>query len=253
MGIFIGAFLTSLGILAAALIFQIRRERTRNEDFRSLELEANCLLTRHPLVFLSGSRSVFKIFDHWNRIPRFLREHGYEVLVLEPPPGLGVDVQASLIRALDDLPEAAHLIADTSLEEPLEAISRLKHDKIASLTLIRNAEATTVRSPGRRLDPSSLRPPAHAIENFELRSAEKAARTASDTAALALLSLHNLFIQARGQSAIDPTETGELSHANDWAIEKPFLKLAVQLAERDLQAGLSPDDIPSAPAASLGA
>jgi len=248
MGLVVGAFLSGIGLLLAAAIFQVRRERDRAAAFQGLELAPNCLLTRHPLVFLSGGRSVFKIFDHWNRIPRFLREHGYEVLILEPPAGFGVNVEASLIRALDDLPEAGHLIADTSLESALETIARWKHPKIVSLTLVKNLQnqqnPDTARGApaGRRVDAAALRPPAHAIETFEVPCKRTLSHSPNALAGRVLLVLHNLLSRARRQNPIDPAETGELATRHSWEPELPFLRLAVALAERDLQA-----DRPSSP------
>ena len=43
------------------------------------QLQPNCLLTRSPIVFLSGRRSLFYFLNYWNGVPHYLREHGYEV------------------------------------------------------------------------------------------------------------------------------------------------------------------------------
>jgi hypothetical protein len=50
-----------------------------------IDLIPNCLLTRYPLLFVTGERSVFYFRNYWNTLPQLLREHGYEVEVLELP------------------------------------------------------------------------------------------------------------------------------------------------------------------------
>lgn len=226
-------FLAGFALLLGAIVFQTRRERGRSRQMLALELEPNCLLTRHPLVFLAGKRNLFKINDHWNLIPRFLREHGYEVLVLEPPSR--TRTEASLLKALDDLPEACHLIADTSLEYVLETFSRLNHPRIATLTLIRQFSAGLGPRTTKPADPASLRPPSHAIETFEVRTAKNGIGGWSDHFARALLAARNSLAAVRGERPVNPWEVGELTGAAPWQIERQFLRLAVSLAERDLK------------------
>ena len=75
----------SLISLAFMVLFQLDLRARQRERLRGLELKPNCLLTRYPIAFLSGRKSIFKPFEYWNLIPAYLREHGYEVLILEPP------------------------------------------------------------------------------------------------------------------------------------------------------------------------
>jgi hypothetical protein len=49
------------------------------------QLKPNCLLTRHPVVFLTGPRSLFYHRKYWNTFPALLAEHGYEVFTLSLP------------------------------------------------------------------------------------------------------------------------------------------------------------------------
>ncbi len=48
-------------------------------------LIANKLLTRHPLVFFSGVKSIFFASNHWNELPFWLEQHGYQVLEINTP------------------------------------------------------------------------------------------------------------------------------------------------------------------------
>lgn len=70
-----------LGFLTLAVGTNLYREHRR---YRLL-LKPNCLLTRAPLVFLTGPRSVFYFRKYWNAYPEILAEHGYEVFTLHLP------------------------------------------------------------------------------------------------------------------------------------------------------------------------
>ena len=55
----------------------------RRKDIETIDLEPNCLLTKHPIVFVPGKKSLFFYGDYWGFIPFYLREHGYEVYELK--------------------------------------------------------------------------------------------------------------------------------------------------------------------------
>jgi hypothetical protein len=42
------------------------------------ELRPNCLLTRYPICFMHGLKSIFHFRDYWHGIPEFLAAHGYD-------------------------------------------------------------------------------------------------------------------------------------------------------------------------------
>jgi hypothetical protein len=73
-----GASLAALG-LCLATNFQ----RERNDI--AFELKPNCLLTRNPVLFVTGPRSIFYFRKYWNTFPSLLAEHGYEVFTLHLP------------------------------------------------------------------------------------------------------------------------------------------------------------------------
>jgi hypothetical protein len=54
----------------------------RAKDRPIPDLIPNCLLTKYPLVFIPGPRSIFYFMRYWNEIPHFLASHGYEVFYL---------------------------------------------------------------------------------------------------------------------------------------------------------------------------
>lgn len=49
------------------------------------DLKPNCLLTRYPLLFIPGQRSLFYFLAYWNQIPHWLASHGYEVFLISLP------------------------------------------------------------------------------------------------------------------------------------------------------------------------
>lgn len=51
----------------------------------NLALRPNCLLTKYPLVFIPGPRSLFFYHRPWGQLPRFLFEHGYVTFTLSLP------------------------------------------------------------------------------------------------------------------------------------------------------------------------
>ncbi len=209
--------------------FQLRRKRTREALLKQLELRPNCLLTRYPIVFVGGPRSLFRPFDHWNSIPAFLREHGYEVIVLDPPFRKFLDA-SSVAHALKQLTTRAHVIADSSFEEEMEELARKGREvTTASLTLVRNRVRSTKQVTGSRLE--DLKPFETALEVFEIDLLRRDAHFGQgDLLAVLALKLHNLFM---GKKAVDALETGEIFTRTPWTVEARFLDLAVMLAERD--------------------
>ena len=232
MELLLFSLLASVIFVVSAMLFQIQRRKERRRRLDGLELRPNCLLTRHPIVFLAGRRSLFRPFEHWNEIPAYLREHGYDVWVLEPASHSRVE---ALIEALDSLSGKCHLIADSSSHRELEELSRAQHAKIVSLTCVRNPSRAALK---RNSSPSvdDLRPLRSAIEFFDLESSFPTLRGWKDKLALACLEIHNRIFLERGRR-VDPFETGEVETQNAFAIESSYLDLAVQLAERDLRYG----------------
>jgi hypothetical protein len=229
---------SGLALIAASLGFQIYRRALGKRRLSRLELRPNCLLTRYPIAFLSGRRSPFRALNYWNDIPGYLREHGYEVIVIEPP-ARGARLPA-LVAALEDLREPIHVVADSSLENEMRALAQSNHRSISSLTLIRNRNRTTDSSKD-KLRPSveDLKPLNAAIESFEISLPPDFDRKFwPDTVAGLLLLAHNClsapsWLLFRHTNRIDAVETGDRVPQNGWALEAPFLDLAISLAERD--------------------
>lgn len=74
-------------ILIPALVFTfaVLSNLYREHRHYKITLKPNCLLTRHPVVFVTGLRSLFYFRKYWNAYPEILAEHGYEVFTLHLP------------------------------------------------------------------------------------------------------------------------------------------------------------------------
>lgn len=66
-------------------IFYVHKRRLAFNKNERHALIANKLLTRHPLVFFSGVKSLFFASNHWNELPFWLEQHGYQVLEINTP------------------------------------------------------------------------------------------------------------------------------------------------------------------------
>ena len=220
-------FLISAATLALSLVFQVVERRMRAQRFGSLELKPNCLLTRYPIVFLSGPRTVFRLFDHWNSVPLYLREHGYEVYVIEPSGKTRPERTASVLSAIESLGRC-HLIADGSLEQDLEEIASLRPLGVASSTVVKTPDRNRYATRASGLSPRDLRP--SLVEVFTIQGSSANGWMAKSK--LVLLMAHNFLIQKRSPF-IHPFETAEIS-PDSFANEAKFLDLAISLAERDV-------------------
>lgn len=68
----------------------------------NLVLRPNCLLTRFPLVFLSGPRSLFSPFKMAHGLQDFIAAHGYVVVPLALPFRDSIQRQQALSRWLNE-------------------------------------------------------------------------------------------------------------------------------------------------------
>ncbi len=46
------------------------------------KLRSNVLLTRYPICFLHGVKSIFNFKDYWHGIPEYLNDHGFQIFEL---------------------------------------------------------------------------------------------------------------------------------------------------------------------------
>jgi hypothetical protein len=230
------AFAIALLAIFASVLLQKHVHQSRRASLKNLELRPNCLLTRYPLAFLAGPRSLFHSGEHWNEIPSYLREHGYEVIELQP--SARGDRLAEVLAALSSLEGQCHLFADSSEEPLLIAIAQARHPAVASLTLVRNPATQDIgREDSKPLSADDLRPLTTAVETLELMpqaSRQKAPADWLSRVSQSLLAAHNAFSRGR-LPRVDAIETGAVLTDPPWQFEARFLDHAISLAERDVQ------------------
>jgi hypothetical protein len=81
----VDAILIALCLIVTTLSLAVVSNVLRRNCHFSGELIPNCLITRHPLLFITGPRSIFYFSSYWNFYTSFLAEHGYEVYTLHLP------------------------------------------------------------------------------------------------------------------------------------------------------------------------
>ena len=189
-------FALASGVLAvtAALAARYALARSLANRLERLDLRPNCLLTRHPILFIAGARRLFRPFDRWREAPAYLREHGYDVLEISTARGpMQANAILEAIRAVDG---KLHVIGDARAERLMGELARAKEPRIASLTLLKPpgtaAPSASIRS---AFSPDDLRPLDTALESFE----------------------------------VDEKAIGDAP----WTVEGKVLDLAISLAERD--------------------
>lgn len=104
------------------------------------ELVPNQLITRKPLVFMSGDRSIFYFTRYWNQIPSFLTEHGFEVYKAPLPwkkgPARLNRIQA-IFKSWEQQKFTCHLFVDPSIyQEVSTIIDQHPSFSITSLNLV---------------------------------------------------------------------------------------------------------------------
>ncbi|QDK45152.1 hypothetical protein DOM22_08275 [Bdellovibrio sp. ZAP7] len=147
------ALLLSLFVFLVALA--VLTNKARAQKHYDQELQPNCLLTRWPLLFVTGQRSFFYFSNYWNIYPSYLAEHGYEVFHLRLPWSNPLLRQSRLIEFLKSQDEAKrkfHMIMDsTTLQEFDSVLRELRPDCVMSITEINGNEtkptATSLTTP----------------------------------------------------------------------------------------------------------
>lgn len=82
----------------------------------------NCLLTRSPIVFITGLRSPFYFRHYWNDLPTYLVAHGYDVRVLRLPWSGTKERRIWMEKLLAQ--QSVHLIMDPQTAEEMAASIR---------------------------------------------------------------------------------------------------------------------------------
>lgn len=122
--------------LAAILALNIHRHRQK----KIWSLRPNCLMTRYPLVFLTGRRSLFYFLSYWNDIPDYLAQHGFQVQILSlnwNNTRIRTFQIETYLDAKSKARERFHLFVDaSSLREIIFLLQRRDFECLESITLI---------------------------------------------------------------------------------------------------------------------
>jgi hypothetical protein len=114
-----------------------RKRKVSNGQYK---LIPNCLLTRSPLLFLTGPRSLFYFTSYWNTYTAYLAEHGYEVFNLKLPwnnPEQRIQRFDQFLLEQEKNNNGFHLFLDSStLEEFNQLLRHRNSPSILSLTEI---------------------------------------------------------------------------------------------------------------------
>ncbi|MEK2645076.1 hypothetical protein [Bdellovibrio sp. BCCA] len=129
-----------LCLLVFTLGLALFSNQARSNQDIPFELKPNCLLTRFPLLFVTGPRSIFYFKSYWNIYTLFLAEHGYEVFTLHLPwnnPQQRQERFLYFLKQQETHNRHFHLVLDAVTFQEFEGVIRQhKSSAIMSLTEI---------------------------------------------------------------------------------------------------------------------
>jgi hypothetical protein len=127
--------------LGLGLVYFLIRDNTRRSR-RSIEFQLipNCLLSKNPLLFIDGKKSLVYSLQYWGLVPSYLQQHGYEVHELDLPWRKDLQREFALtefLKAQEQQGRRFHLFFDAS-SRPLirDVFAKQTFDSVASITLI---------------------------------------------------------------------------------------------------------------------
>lgn len=205
------AFVFGIAFTASLVILQFLYQRAIDQSLKNLDLIPNCLLTRHPILFVSGRRSLFYFSNYWNRVPRFLTEHGYQIFELELPWRNEDQRRLVLREGLEAFEGRVHLIADVSSQNAILQAPPNLQAKIASVTFTPQIQSLAPQAP--ILIWQDFATPLTLLRRI-------------------MLGLHSLIFAENQMTA---AQVGLPRRWQEWPSEIAFLQHAISLAENDLQ------------------
>ncbi len=138
------AFVAVLFFILCVAIFSNTQRKNRKFYY---ELTPNCLLTRWPILFVSGRRSLFYFSKYWNVFPEFLTEHGYDVYSLNLPwdgPSR-LEKMREILKTHAEQSRRYHLVMDPMTKTEFADLWSLHLSCVVSITEVK--ESMSARSP----------------------------------------------------------------------------------------------------------
>lgn len=126
----------SLICIAFIILFNFLRPKEKI----NFPLRTNCLLTRSPILFVHGKKSILYFRNYWNLIPIFLIQHGYECSELRLDWKTDETRNKQLLKFLKNSTKTYHIFFDPSSIDQLKFIAKLNIPQIESLHLFCNKE-----------------------------------------------------------------------------------------------------------------
>jgi hypothetical protein len=199
----LASFLLAVVVIASLLGYRAYRRHLRRVRFSLLELRPNCLLTRYPILFLASKPTLLQPFEQWDDIPLFLREHGYDVVVVE---NFESTWTSDGIRStLEKFDQKFHLIASETCRNAIEELAMAPLSACQTMTVVATRPA--------KLEDRSVQPSKWRAEDLKPR------KSLIETFDVSPVRLKRLI----------------LLNPSSWKLEERFLELAISLAERDAQ------------------
>lgn len=109
----------------------------------TFELEKNILLTKHPLVFYPGKKTLFFHKKYWQALPQYLAEHGNDVFHLHLPWHSSKKRIQVFRQLMQEYSGKYHLIVDDIGFSELSVIDKEKQKFIASILWVRSHQPTS--------------------------------------------------------------------------------------------------------------
>lgn len=216
-----------LVILSSAVVLiglAILSNRLRAAQVVQFSLRPNCLLTRWPILFVTGPRSLFYFSSYWNIYSPYLAEHGYETFTLHLPWN-NLEARKKRFQEFLEIQEKSgkrfHLFMDPATLHDLDDLLRDRsHSCLVSLTEIGDAPTLSLTR--------------HGLQPFPLVSGTVECKLAKATplSLRATYHLHRLLIRRH-----DIISLSALGAVDETALENAALVLsrAQTLAEMDLR------------------
>jgi len=227
------AILTSVILGFSALFLIVYKNWQRSKFNFKFDLKHNVLMTKHPLLFITGKRSLFYFLKYWNQLPEYLISHGYEVYVLPLPWRKEHLRRKALRRFLSEKSEQNqkfHLFFDSSSYQDLAALFK-DHNftSVASTSLVSDSTgiAKPLKAHSLRPDTSHLRGLKQAIEEFQVHS------SATNPSSLRALKKWPLTWTLHQNLTFSSTSPELLGWNAELSTYESYLDRAHFLAERD--------------------
>ncbi len=130
------------------------------------ELEKNILLTRYPLVFYPGKKTLFFHKKYWQILPEYLAEHGNDVFHLHLPWHSSKKRIQVFRQLMQEYSGKYHLIVDDIGFIELSLIDKEKYKYIASVLWIRSKQHTSIDqiTTPKKIHLREMQMPIHQIE-----------------------------------------------------------------------------------------